>query len=452
MNSLVLLVQIIVDLFFVVAVVAIWFQFRRSKSEDPRFAAGLQELQSKIAVLEDLGDRTEKQVQQLMVILENKLIDVQKKIEQADSMQGKISKSMEKSLEVVKIFQDKIPHEEIRERQSTIKFVKAAILSNQGYSIQEVSEQVDLPYGELEFIAKVNKNELSFDENQLPDWIRSELKETKFAIKDDVQFLESPLQQPQKLKTDAGLTSVDQQSLQALGEKFRQAQIVVSQHRASETQNKGFRVEAKDESEFLPPMESVSESKRSIAESVSQLVEQKRRELEELQEANITQFKAGATDSSFGLFKQTIASSPSLWAKQNMAANPSQNVRQDLVSKPLQQAKQNIKSNGAMISKVTGTSDSTQLPKQATSAQLFKQATASQVSKQATVSHKQTTSAQLFGSVKSAQGNQFIANAGSASVYKVEPVQLGQESKILKKGKELGIRPVVFPRIEVDKK
>jgi hypothetical protein len=419
-NSLVLLVQIIVDLFFVVAVVAIWFQFRRSKSEDPRFAAGLQELQSKIAVLEDLGDRTEKQVQQLMVILENKLIDVQKKIDQADSMQGKISKSMEKSLEVVKIFQDKIPHEEIRERQNTIKFVKAAILSNQGYSIQEVSEQVDLPYGELEFIAKVNKNELSFDETQLPDWIRTDLKETKFAIKDDVQFLESPLQQPQKLRTDAGMTSVDQQSLQALGEKFRQAQIVVSQHRASETQKKGFMPNAEEESEFLPPLELEPESKRNIAESISQLVEQKKRELEALQDSNIAQFKVGATvDNSSGLFKQTIASSPSLLAKQNSAVSQSLLAKQSAVTSSSLLSKQNTAASPSLPTRRDLVSKSAQQIKQ---------------------------------NVKSTNGNQFTANAGSGSAFKVEPVQFGQESKILKKGKELGIRPVVFPRIEVEKK
>jgi hypothetical protein len=252
-NSLALLIQVLVDLLFVISLVALWIQFRRPKSEDPRLSAGLQELQSKIAVLEDLGDRTEKQVQQLMTILENKMIDVQKKIEQADSMQGKISKSMEKSLEVVKIFQDKIPHEEIQERQNTIKFVKAALLANQGKNIQEISEQVDLPYGELEFIVKVNKNELSFDEARLPNWIQSELNGSHFimpdvAIPENVQFLESPLHQPQSIKANARLTSPDQEALQELGEKFRQAQVSSHEHK--------------------------------IAATVHRLVEQKKRELE----------------------------------------------------------------------------------------------------------------------------------------------------------------------------
>lgn len=280
MSSMAILFQVIVDLLFVVAIVALWIQFRRPKSEDPRMSAGLVELQTKIAVLEDLGDRTEKQVQQLMAILENKVLEVQKKIDQADNVQGKISKSMEKSLEVVKIFQDKIPHEEIRERQNTIKFVKAALLANQGYSAREISEQVDLPYGELEFIVKVNKNELAFDQNQLPEWIQAELNNSQYSLKEEVQFLETPLQAQPKLKTGAGLTAADQQSLQNLGEKFRQAQILVTQKIAS--QNK---ILEPQQTIIKPELQISDEFEKTTTKTansiVHKLVEQKKKELNE---------------------------------------------------------------------------------------------------------------------------------------------------------------------------
>jgi hypothetical protein len=332
------LLQVIVDLLFVVSIVVLWVIFRRPKSEDPRLSAGLLDLQTKIAVLEDLGDRTERQVQQLMTIIENKVLELQKKITQADNMQGKISKSMEKSLEVVKIFQDKIPHEEIRERQNTIKFVKAALLANQGCSAHEISDQIDLPYGEIEFIIKVNKKDLAFDQHQLPEWVQAELNNTQYSLKEELAFLESPLQAPPRLKTNAGVISVDQQALQHLGAKFRQAQVLANQTISS--QNK-----------ILEPQQKIINpefNKTEISKNDNPLGEIKFRDNQLSQQALLQR------------------------NSHKMASN--------LVHKLVEQKKK-----------------------------------------------------------------EFNANLQS-------DVQIMPESKILKKGKELGIRPVVFPRIEVDKR
>jgi hypothetical protein len=409
-----LLIQGIVDLLFVVAVVALWIQFRRPRSEDPRLTAGLQDLQSKIAVLEDLGDRTEKQVQQLMTILENKLIDVQKKIDQADNVQGKISKSMEKSLEVARIFQDRIPHEEIGERQSTLKFVKAALLAHQGLSVREISEQVDLPYGELEFIIKVNKDELSFDANRLPEWIQSEIKETEYAIKDDLQFLDSPLHLPQQLKTGAGLTSADQEALQTMGEKFRQAQIIVSQRKIMEPQQKVFDVQTEDlradeankvnnevnnvgnENNKDNKVNEVKEHQNRVATTVQRLVEQKRRELE----ANLVTNLGLANLARPPQHKEQMA-----WAMTDRAMT-----------------------DRAMTDRAMTDRANERQP----------------VRKPAKPSMNSTISA--------SPGVRTTSVIRSESANKIENVQFPLESKILKKGKELGIRPVVFPRIEVSKK
>lgn len=387
MNSLMLLAQVILDLLFVVALVILWIQFRRPKGVDPQLASGLQELQNKIAVLEDLGDRTEKQVQQLMTILENKLIDVQKKIDQADSMQGKISKSMEKSLEVVKIFQDKIPHEEIHERQNTIKFVKAALLANQGFNIEEISKQVDLPFGELEFIAKVNKNELSFDEKQLPEWIQSELKESKFEIKEDVEFLESPLWPVQQLKTSAGLTSANQDALQNLGEKFRQAQIIVSQRRVLEPQQKVFGSENDIDSQDGSRRVLQQEPQKSLVDKKVFIGEQDKNEKLLKDKALNSQYKVDETVQ--WLIDQK---------KREFAVQRATN---------LSQAKQNH-SRSAF----------TNLPNQ---------------------------SSRIVASPSGKLSEQSI------STPRKESISFPEESKILKKGKELGIRPVVFPRLDADR-
>ena len=145
----------------------------------------MQFVQSKIAVFEDLSDRTENQVKQLTKMMENKICDLQRKIDEADELLNKISSSMKKSIEVAQIFQDKIPHEEIIERQNTVKFVKAALLANEGRTTQEIGKIVDLPLSQIEFIVKVNVDRLSFDAGQMPEWLKSELNkdpETKHSL------------------------------------------------------------------------------------------------------------------------------------------------------------------------------------------------------------------------------------------------------------------------------
>src|SRR5690606_6713589 len=75
------------------------------------------------------------------------------------------------------IFQDKIPHEEIVERQKTIRYVKAARMANSGVPLDEIVKTVDLPREQLELIAKFNKEQLMFDESALPEWAKHESKD-----------------------------------------------------------------------------------------------------------------------------------------------------------------------------------------------------------------------------------------------------------------------------------
>lgn len=154
------------------AVVILWIRQMRPPKEDPRLSRGLQLLQSKIAVLEDLSDRTEIQVKQLTQILDEKAKGLQTKMLKAEETIIKIEQSMQKSLNVAEIFQDKIPHEEIIERNQQTKYVQAAKLANEGLTVDEIIQQVDLPRNEVEFIAKVNRDELTFDPNLLPEWAK----------------------------------------------------------------------------------------------------------------------------------------------------------------------------------------------------------------------------------------------------------------------------------------
>lgn len=167
------LIQIVFDIFMATALFTIVMRMNRAPKDDPRLSRGLQLLQSKISVLEDLSDRTETQVNQLTAILEQKSREVQAKVQLAEQHVHEIRVSMERSLEVAQIFQDKIPHKEIIERQNTIKYVQAARLAHLGSTVEEIAAKVDLPKGEIEFIASVNRERLMFDENDLPEWARA---------------------------------------------------------------------------------------------------------------------------------------------------------------------------------------------------------------------------------------------------------------------------------------
>lgn len=168
------LIQVVFNIFAALGFFVIIMRMNRAPKDDPRLSRGLQLLQSKISVLEDLSDRTEMQVNQLTSILDQKVKEVQAKVQLADQHVQAIRVSMDRSLEVAKIFQDKIPHQEIIERQNTIKYVQAARLAHQGLSVDEIAAQVSLPKGEIEFIAKVNRDRLMFNEESLPAWAKEE--------------------------------------------------------------------------------------------------------------------------------------------------------------------------------------------------------------------------------------------------------------------------------------
>ncbi len=162
--------QLLLNLALISVGVAIYVRSKRPRKDDPRLSKGLQLLQSKIAILEDLSDRVDNQVKQLMGILDQKAKMTHEHAEMIQEHLNQVEKSIQKSLEVSHIFQDKIPHKEIIERQNTIKYIQAARLANQGQSVDEIAQKVDVPKSELEFIVKVNKDRLMFSEKDLPTW------------------------------------------------------------------------------------------------------------------------------------------------------------------------------------------------------------------------------------------------------------------------------------------
>jgi len=176
------LLQICLSLFFLGSIAVIWVRLKRPPQDDPRLSRGLQLLQTKITILEDLSDRTDNQVKQLTSLLEQKTRMLQNKVLEAEQQIMKIDHSIQKSMEVAEIFQDKIPHEELVDRQQKIQYVRAARMAHSGANVDEIAKRVQLPKEQVELIAKFNREQLMFDESQLPEWAtRSSLSEIDFA-------------------------------------------------------------------------------------------------------------------------------------------------------------------------------------------------------------------------------------------------------------------------------
>jgi gas vesicle protein len=216
------LIQIVFDLFMVVGMASMAFRLRRPPQDDPRLSRGLQLLQTKITVLEDLSDRTDAQVKQLSSLLDQKTRVLQNKVIEAEHQIVKIDHSMNKSIEVAEIFQDKIPHEEILERQRTVEYVKAARMAHSGLAVEDICAQVNLPREQVELIAKFNREQLMFDETALPEWaakateqIAPPPKKANFGL-GEVDFV-SNQEKPQP----------DFDSITRLGEDFKSAIEIV---------------------------------------------------------------------------------------------------------------------------------------------------------------------------------------------------------------------------------
>ena len=220
------MLQVLVDVALFLGVTVAWFRLTRPAQDDPRLSRGLQLLQSKIAVLEDLSDRTDAQVKQLTSLIEQKARLLQNKIIEAEHQIRRVDQAMHKSKEVAEIFQDKIPHQEIIERQNTIKYVKAAKLANAGKSLEEIAAVVDLPMVQLELIAKLNKDQLVFDAEALPEWAQNQIVADE-ATNLTADVLAQPAQTP--VNTSGDLATLfeppkeEYASLKRLGEEFRNA-------------------------------------------------------------------------------------------------------------------------------------------------------------------------------------------------------------------------------------
>ena len=190
-------------LLLVVFLFVLWVRIQKEPQEDPRLSKGLQVLQTKISILEDLSDRTDRQVKDLCNIIERKSKEVEQAVFNSEEQLAKIQLAMKETFEAAEIFQDQLPHDQIVDRQNSQKYIDAAIMAHKGMSREEIAQKVDLSPAEIDFIAKVNKDRLMFSEENLPQWAKQKTKRDYSEVFSQTHYDE----------------------LKNLGEKFRQANI-----------------------------------------------------------------------------------------------------------------------------------------------------------------------------------------------------------------------------------
>jgi len=148
-----------------------WLTKNKTKIEDQRLTKGLQLLQNKISILQDLSDKSDEQVHKWLHLIEQKSYEVQNQLTRSDEKIAQIEAVLAKALDVTKAFADQMPHETLAERQKTSRYAQAAKLAHQGYNAEQISQKVDLSVAEIEIIIKMNRNELQFSEDNLPAWV-----------------------------------------------------------------------------------------------------------------------------------------------------------------------------------------------------------------------------------------------------------------------------------------
>ncbi len=158
--------QVLVNMVFLASFVAIWIRLLKPAKDDPRLSRGLQLLQSKIAILEDLSDQVERQVQQITQLIEAKGKDLQTYISQADDQIRRLESTKETPIESLN---------DLSDRKSTAKYVKAAQMAYRGATVEEIISEVDISRAEVEFVIKVNRHQLQFSLEHLPEWAKQEV-------------------------------------------------------------------------------------------------------------------------------------------------------------------------------------------------------------------------------------------------------------------------------------
>ncbi|MFN3453322.1 MAG: hypothetical protein ACK41T_00080 [Pseudobdellovibrio sp.] len=168
----------------------------KEKQEDQRITKGLQLLQNKISILEDLSDKTDEQVHKLVHLIDQKTIEIRNTLNQADEMSAKIKHAIDNGIETSKkIIEQAHANSDVQNSQKTINYVTAAKMAHQGHTLDEISAHVDLSPAEIQMIIKVNRDNLQFAEDQLPEWMKLAPQSTKSTQQTEIDQFAAALNQ-----------------------------------------------------------------------------------------------------------------------------------------------------------------------------------------------------------------------------------------------------------------
>jgi len=186
-----IVVQLMVNLVFLAGIIFLLINRKQTQKDDQKFSKGLQLLQNKISVLEDLSDQTDEQVRSLTQLLEAKYREIQGLLVESDGQIQKMEEIAKNIYAQVESSSSMMGNQSSTEVQSMNKYVKAAQMANNGKSIEEVIREIDITRGEAELIVAMNKDQLTFNQNTLPLWVQPDKAAAPQASTIGAEFLKA---------------------------------------------------------------------------------------------------------------------------------------------------------------------------------------------------------------------------------------------------------------------
>lgn len=179
----------------------------KEKREDQKLTKGLQLLQNKLSILQDLSDRTDEQVERLVHVLDNKSNELRKLISDSQISCADIADIIE-ILKEEKNISLKTQMTSIKPNDKHASLIYAAQMAHAGSEAAEIQKQTGLSPAEIEMIIKVNKDQLQFATENLPQWtttVKNQNSLTQDEISAFAQSLNTSKSVPQSFITEKNI-------------------------------------------------------------------------------------------------------------------------------------------------------------------------------------------------------------------------------------------------------
>lgn len=154
----------------------LWSRLRHLAGEEGKLRQGLQIIHTKIAILENLSEQIDDQHHQINLVLDSKTKQLDNKFEVANQLIDQLNQTINQVEEKNQYITEGLNPEVQVERETAIKYVKAAFLAHQGMQIQQLAELVGLGIEEASLIKTMNQEQLQFKVDELPQWMLPQLQ------------------------------------------------------------------------------------------------------------------------------------------------------------------------------------------------------------------------------------------------------------------------------------